>query len=163
MSIIGIIASERQTNQIKREIEKQNIKLEIVCINNKSIENVKNIKFEILVIQNSLDKVDEKKEYVRAIIKNSKYILLNTDKTVNDDIFKDMNVKILTYGLKQKTTITASSIEEDKVIISIQRGFKNIKGKIIDQQEIPVQLTKNSTINLYNSLIKIGIINILND
>lgn len=162
MSIIGIIASERQTNQIKREIEKQNIKLEIVCINNKSIENVKNIKFEILVIQNSLDKVDEKKEYVRAIIKNSKYILLNTDKTVNDDIFKDMNVKILTYGLKQKTTITASSIEEDKVIISIQRGFKNIKGKIIDQQEIPVQLTKNSTINLYNSLIKIGIINILN-
>lgn len=160
MSIIGIIASERQTNQIKKEIKKENIKVEVICINAKSIENIKNIKFEILIIQDSLEKLKEKQEYVRKILKNAKYVLLNTDLSINEDVFKDINVKILTYGLKQKATITASSIEESQVIISIQRAFKDFKGKIIEQQEIPVELVKNSTKNLYNSLIKTSIINI---
>lgn len=162
MSIIGIISSERQTNQIQKEIEKENIKVEVICINAKSIENVKNIKFEILIIQDSLEKLKEKQEYVRKILKNAKYVLLNTDLSINEDVFKDINVKILTYGLKQKATITASSIEESQVIISIQRSFKDLKGNIIEQQEIPAELVKSSTKNLYNSLIKTAIINIFN-
>lgn len=162
MSIIGIIASERQTNEIKKEIEKENLKVEVVCINCKSIENVKNIKFEILIIQDSLEKLKEKQEYVRKIVKNAEYVLLNTDLSINEDVFKDINVKILTYGLRQKATIIASSIEENQVIISIQRAFRNLEGKIIEQQEIPVEIIKNSTKNLYNSLIKTAIINIFN-
>ena len=162
MSIIGIIASQRQTNQIKKEIEKQNIKVEIVCINSRSIENVKNIKFEILIIQDSLEKLKEKQEHIRKMLIEAKYVLLNTDQSIKEEIFKDIDIKILTYGLKRKATITLSSIEESQVIISIQRAFKNLEGKIIEQQEIPIEVIKKSTKNLYNCLIKIAIIKFFN-
>lgn len=161
MSIIGIIASERQTNQIKKEIEQDGLRVEVVCINPKSIENIKKIKFEILVIQDSLEKLTEKQEYISETLKNAKYLLLNTDITISEDIFKDINAKILTYGLKRKATITASSIEENQAIISIQRAFKDLNGNIVEQQEIPVDLIKNSAKKLYNSLIKTAIINLI--
>ena len=161
MSIIGIIASQRQTNEIKKEIEKENLKLELICINNKSIENIKNVKFEILIIQDSIQKLNKNQEQIKDILKNTKYLLLNTDLSIEEEIFKDIKAKILTYGLKQKSTITASSIGEKQIIVSIQRAFENFSGKIIEQQEIPVELTKNSTRDVYNCLIKIAIINIL--
>ena len=161
MSIIGIIASERQTNKIRKEIQQDGLSVEVVCINSKSIENIKKVKFEILVIQDSLEKLSEKQESIKKTLKNAKYLLLNTDISINEDIFKDVNAKILTYGLKRKATITASSIEENKAIISIQRAFKSLNGNIIEQQEIPVELIKNTTKKLYNSLIKIAIINLI--
>ena len=40
--------------------------------------------------------------------------------------FKDLDLNILTYVLKQKATITISSVKEEKVVISIQRAFKNL-------------------------------------
>lgn len=159
MSIIGIIASERQANQIRKEI-KQDLEIELISINYKSIENIKNVKFEIIIIQDSLEKLKEKQEDVKQILKSSKYLLLNTDICINEEVFKDINAKILTYGLKQKSTVTVSSIGEKQVIISIQRAFKNIKGKMIGEQEIPVSLGKNNTRDLYNSLIKTAIINL---
>lgn len=159
MSIIGIIASERQANQIRKEI-KEDLEIELISINYKSIENIKNVKFEIVIIQDSLEKLKEKQELVKEILKETKYLLLNTDITINEDIFKEINAKILTYGLRQKSTVTVSSIGEKQIIISIQRAFKNIKGKMIGEQEIPVNLGKNSTRDLYNSIIKTAIINI---
>ena len=45
MSIIGIISSQNQTNQIKKEIKKENIKVEAICINSKSIENIRKGEF----------------------------------------------------------------------------------------------------------------------
>lgn len=162
MSIIGIIASERQTNQIRKEIQQDGLSVEMVCINSKSIENIKKVKFEILVIQDSLEKLSEKQDCIKKTLKNAKYLLLNTDISINEDMFKDINAKILTYGLKRKATITASSIEENKAIISIQRAFKSLNGNIIEQQEIPVELIKNTTKKLHNSLIKIAIINLNN-
>lgn len=163
MSIIGIIADERQSNQIKKQINQENSNLEFVCINYKSIENIKNIKFKILIIQDPLEKLKEKKEYIKKIIKSTKYVLLNADINIKEENFKDIDLKILTYGLKQKATITVSSMEKERAVISIQRAFKNLKEKVIEQQEIPVRLIGNSSRNLYNSLIKIAIIKLEND
>lgn len=157
MSVIGIIASERQTNQIKKQIEKEAIKVDLICINSKSIENIKNVKFEVLIIEDTLEKLKE--NYVREILKNVKYVFLNADISEDEGILKNINNKILTYGLKQKSTITVSSISEKKIIISIQRAFKNLDGKLIEQQEIPVEITKKSVKSLYNVLIKMSIIN----
>lgn len=163
MSIIGIIADERQSNQIKKQINQENSNLEFVCINYKSIENIKNIKFKILIIQDPLEKLKEKQEYIKKIIKSTKYVLLNADINIKEENFKDIDLKILTYGLKQKATITVSSMEKERAVISIQRAFKNLKEKVIEQQEIPVRLIGNSSRNLYNSLIKIAIIKLEND
>lgn len=160
MSIIGIIASEGQVNQIRKELKK-NLEVELISINYKSIENIKNIKFKIVIIYDSIEKLKEKQFYVKEILKETKYLLLNKDITINEEIFKDMNANILTYGLKQKSTITVSSIGEKQIIISIQRAFKNIKGKMISEQEIPINLRKNNLMDLYNSIIKIAIINLL--
>lgn len=156
MSIIGIIASERQTNQIKKEL--LNINVDVICINSKSIENLKNIKFEIVIIQ-ELQEIKQKQEYIKEILKNAKCVFLNTDIRIDEEIFKDINVKILTFGLKQKSTITVSSICEKKVMISIQRAFENFKEEIIEQQEIPMELNKKNMKDLYNALIKVAIIN----
>ena len=160
MSIIGIVASERQTNQIRKEIQKEKLKLEIISINYKSIENLKHIKFEIVIIQDSIEKLKEKQKSIKEILANAKYLLLNSDISIHDETFESINVKTLTYGLKQKSTITPSSIGEKQIIISIQRAFKNLNENIIEQQEVLVQIEQNNSEDLYNSLIKICIINI---
>lgn len=160
MSIIGIVASERQTNQIKKLINQENTKIELISINPKSIENIKNIKFEIIVMQDTLEKLKENQKYIAEILKKVKYLLLNADIEIKPEIFENINAKILTYGLKQKSTITISSVEENQVIVSIQRAFKSLDGKIIEQQEVPVELIKNGTKELYNSLVKTVIINV---
>ena len=161
MSIIGIIAKEKRVKQIKKQIAKENLNIEFVCINNKSIKNVRNIKFEIIIIEDSLIKLQENKEYMKYIMKNSKYILLNSDINISEEDFKDIELKILTYGLKQKATITISSIKEEKILISIQRAFKNLNEKIIEQKEVPVELDVNSDKNMYNLLIKLAIMELI--
>lgn len=159
MSIIGIIASEKQANQMRKEI-KEALEKELISINYKSIENIKNVKFEIVIIQELQGKLKEKQEYLKELLKETKYLLLNADITINEEVFEGVNVKILTYGLKQKATVTVSSIEENQIIISIQRAFKNIKGKMISQQEIPINLKKKNSKYLYNYLVKVAIINL---
>ena len=161
MSIIGIIAKEKRVNQIKKQIQKENLNIEFVCINNKSIKNLRNIKFEIFIIEDSLMKLQENKEYIKDIMKNAKYVLLNTDINISEENLKDVELKILTYGLKQKSTITISSIKQEKILISIQRAFKNLNEKIIEQKEVPVELDVNSDKNMYNLLIKLAIMELI--
>ena len=161
MSIIGIIAKEKRVNQIKKQIQKENLNIEFVCINNKSIKNLRNVKFEIFIIEDSLMKLQENKEYIKDIMKKAKYILLNSDINISEENFKDVELKILTYGLKQKSTITISSVKQEKILISIQRAFKNLNEKIIEQKEVPVELDVNSDKNMYNLLIKLAIMELI--
>jgi len=158
MFIIGIIANSAQAKQIEKEIKQENIK--IIWINNKSIENVKNITLEIIIMQNIEEKLKENNESLKKILKNSRYILLNTDISIDSKIFEITKAQIITYGLKQKSTITTSSIEENQTIVSIQRAFKNVKGQVVERQEIPTELNKKGINNIYITLIKTAIINI---
>ena len=162
MSIIGIVASQKQTNQLRKEVEQdiKDFKIEIVSINPKSIENLKKIKFDIVIICDTLEKIEGKEKCVRDILKNSKYLILNSDTNMENLILKDINIKIITYGLNQKSTITTSSIKENEIIICIQRSFKNIQNKIVEPREVKSQLNKNNIKNIYNSLIKEAIINV---
>jgi len=160
MFIIGIIASGVQVKQIKKEIEQENLNAKVIWINAKSIENIRNIKFEIVIMQNLSEKLKDKKINLKKILKNSKYLLLNTDLIIEQEMFEGINAKIITYGLRQKATITTSSIEEKLTIVSIQRAFENLQGELIEMQEIPTQLKNKGVNNIYNSLIKTAIINI---
>jgi len=160
MFIIGIIANTMQSKKIKKEIQQENLNAEIVFINSKSMQNIKNVKFEIVVIQNLLEKIRENKKVLKEIFKNSKYLLLNTDLVIEEDLFEETSAKIITYGLKQKSTITASSMEDSQVIISIQRAFENLQGNVIEVQEIPSKIDKEGANYIDNLLIKTAIINI---
>ena len=59
MPFIGIISKENDSNYIKNIINKNAIKskFEVININKKSIENIKNIKFDILVICENIEKM----------------------------------------------------------------------------------------------------------
>ena len=51
MPFIGIISKENDSNFIKNAINKNSKgNFEIININKKSIENIKNVKFDVLVI-----------------------------------------------------------------------------------------------------------------
>ena len=159
MFIIGIIAKASHAKKIKKELE-ETLNTEVILINGKSIENIKNIQFDVIIMQNLIENLKEKRTDLKAILKNTKYLLLNADSNIESELFEETNAKILTYGLKQKSTITISSIGDNQAIISIQRCFENFKGNVIEQQEIPIQLKEKGSNYIYNSLIKTAIINI---
>lgn len=159
MFLIGVIANQKQIEQVRKEIE--DLKVEIVAINPNCIENVKNIKFDITIVYDTIEMFKDKEKYVKSILSNSKYLLLNADANIENEILKGINVKMITYGLNQKSTITASSIGENEIIICIQRAFRDIDDNIVEQKEVRSKLEKNNIKNIYNSLIKVAIINIL--
>ena len=70
MPFIGIFAKENDNNFIKNEINKNSEinKFEVININTKSLENLKNIKFDVLVIKESISDLINKSNYIMNII-----------------------------------------------------------------------------------------------
>ena len=81
-------------------------------------------------------------ELVREIAKITDYFILNSDIKENLQLLENLDLKIITYGYNQKATITTSSVEENKVILCLQRGIKNIYEEGIEPQEIKLEAEK---------------------
>ena len=56
------------------------------------------------------------------------------------DIKSNTKTNCISYGLNQKSTITISSIQEDKAILSIQRNIKNLEQKTIEMGEMEIDI-----------------------
>ena len=52
---------------------------------------------------------------------------------------ENLDLKVITYGFNSKSTVTASSITEEEMLICVQRNIINIKGKKIEPQEINIE------------------------
>lgn len=153
MPFIGIISKECDSNFIRNEILKNtDSKLEIFNINNRNIENIKNIRFETIVINDSINKLLENSKYLEEIIRNAKYLVINTDVVKDISILGGVNKNIITYGLNQKAIITISSVEDEDIMICIQKSFKDINDKDIEEQEFNIKITKNNLKKLCNTL-----------
>ena len=80
MAFIGIIADSKYEMQIKRVLESklnsQNKEHTIIAINDKSIDNIKNIRFET-ILGMDLSKVEAASESLNELLKNVKYIAIN--------------------------------------------------------------------------------------
>ena len=128
MSLIGIIAKKKDIKEIKNNLD---IVYEVIEINNKSIENLKNIKFEQIIINKDLVLNKQEEEYIKKIINATKYIIINADINIQilNNIEIDKPLKIITYGFNSKSTISISSVKEDYIILSIQREIEKLKGK----------------------------------
>ena len=163
MSFIGIVAENKDFDFIKHNIlEKiynQKQKIDIIKINKRSLENLKNIKFETIIINTKLKDIEKNESYIENILKNSKYLIINSDIQMNKETFKNISLKIITYGLNQKATITASSITQDEVLICLQRNIEDINNNIIEAQEFNV---KKDNENIYNILAIYTILKIYN-
>lgn len=149
MSFIGIVTDQKSENSLKTQIAKTELekKANILFITDKNIDNIKNIKFETIVLNKAL----EKQETLKKILINAKNLIINTDIENEIEILEKLNVTIITYGFNSKSTITASSVEEEEALICLQRSLQNKEKETIDPQEIKVKITKNG--NIYDSMI----------
>ena len=134
MFFIGIVSEEKNEKHIK-DILKQKIENEnVVFINEKNIENIKNIKFKIIVLNKGIDNKN-----INNILLNAEYLILNSDINVKIDLIENLDLKVITYGFNSKSTVTASSVTEEEMLICVQRNIINIKGKKIEPQEINIE------------------------
>ena len=151
MAFIGVIAESKNEMQIKKIISKnlnsENKEHTVITINSKSIDNIKNIRFEtILVI--SLEELSKKYSAINEILKNGKYLVINSDIDENNlEFINNTKVNAITFGFNQKATITASSVE-DNLMLCIQRKIIDVNRNILEPQEIEI---KNNNEILSNS------------
>lgn len=141
MYFIGII-SDKDYNKIESELYKKLNEKEynIININNETIQNIKNVKFDIILITNVDFLTSENNENLKKILNNSKYLIINTDIKNDLQILEEIEINVITYGFNSKTTITASSINEESILVCIQRNIKTIKGNLIEQQDKRVDI-----------------------
>ena len=132
MSFVGFLVKEKYENDFEN-ILKRTINDGVIAINEKSISNVKNVHFETIVIDRNIKA--EFEDDLNAIIKMARYLIINADKLDINKI-RGLNVTIITYGFNNKSTITASSVEEDDMLICLQRNIEGINGKEIECQEL---------------------------
>ena len=143
MHLIGIFANRSKFEIMKHKLEnKMNLKnMQLLNINMKNIENMKNISFETIVITNEINITNaETEKIVSKICNNCKYIIRNADIELYLPIQENKKINCITYGLNQKSTITISSVQEEKALIYIQREIKNIEGIEIEMGELSINL-----------------------
>jgi len=141
MPFNGIVTDENKENCIRRHVlEKLNLReSSVLFIKEKSIENIKNIKFETIL----LDREFENVEMLKRLLKNAKYLIVNSDIVSNLNVLDNLQITVISYGFNSKATITASSVDEDEVLVCVQRNIISSKGKIIEPQEIKMKLEKD--------------------
>lgn len=163
MSFIGIITDKKQEQEmsqtVKISLKKCNRNDTIVLINQNSVTNIKNIKFETIIINHNNILQEES---LKKILLNANRVILNTDISDNLKLIENIKLTVITYGLNQKSTVTASSIIQDEALICIQRSIKNIYGNTIEPQEIKIEKYSNIYTTmleciidlLYNKIVK---------
>lgn len=158
MTFIGFVAKKKDESifekLLKKCLERINAKAMAVVINEKSINNIKNIRFEAIIIDRNIKKEYEKE--LKEILKLAKYVILNSD-TVDIEKFQNMNLNVITYGFGSKCTITTSSVGDENTIICLQRSIKNLDNIEIEPQEVSVdknESVENSYINMATQIIK---------
>lgn len=154
MPLVGIIAKKKDILAIKKDVEKENI--EIIEITRESITNMKNIKFEEIIILKDIELQTEEYKYMKEIISKVQYLIINEDIEMN--VLKKMQmekpIKVITFGFNSKSTITISSVKEEKIIICIQRNIEKMNGYIIEEQEKEIKIDEGNNKKIYNELAK---------
>lgn len=154
MSFIGVISDNKCFENIKEKIKEKDTEkqLNLIHINSKSIANIKNIKFETIIINNELEKLKDYQSNLKKICLNAEYILLNTDINQTFHILKEEKANIITYGLNQKSTVTISSIRETDILIYLQRNIKTKKNEVLEVEEKRIKI-KDSNSKTYEIMI----------
>jgi len=163
MSFIGIVAGKKCFENVKNKIieEMKEDTINFVQINLRSIENVKNIKFETIVVEDNIDKFKKNQQTLERLCENTQYVIINSDKNEIQEELKKIENKI-TYGLNQKATVTVSSISDTDILIYWQQSLKNKKGNQIEIEERRIKKSRKNTLKTYEILITYTLFQIYN-
>lgn len=143
MPFIGIISEESKENCIRRQIiDRLNLKeSSVLFIKEKSIENIKNIKFETILLDREFKNV----KMLKILLKNVKYLVINSDIGCNLNLLDNLEMTVITYGFNSKSTITASSVNEEEVLVCVQRNILDVKKHKIEPQEIKREMQNDAS------------------
>ena len=147
MAFIGIITSNKNEEALKKAVlnilKNSNIKHNAIIINEENIENMKNIKLNSIIMNKENNIKEDKKQVLKQILKNTKYVVINSDIYTKLDMITNINITVITYGYNLKATVTASSINEEKILLCIQRNIK-VDNKIdIEPKEMYAEIIGN--------------------
>ena len=143
----------------KKKIQNNNSvlkKYHIIFIRENSIDNIKNIKFETIIVNREF----EDKDSLNKLIAKSEYVIVNEDIGTIIDLLKDIKSNIITYGFNSKSTITMSSVTDDSIQVSVQRNIISKKSEV-EQQEI--SLNKEAKSDVYDIMLLISLLLIHNN
>ena len=135
MFFIGIITNQKNELYVRKELKNLNI----IFINDKNITNMRNIKFDAIVIDSKLNN----KQDLRKILANTKYLILNADIEFDLELIENLSLTIITYGFNSKSTFTVSSITENNIIICLQRIIFKANGEKIEPEEYQLKYVEN--------------------
>jgi len=140
MSFIGIITEDKKT--LEEFVEKTNSKNEFIILDEDSINNVKNVKFETILILDNVFNLKDRLPVLQKILKDAKYLIINSDIKDNLDILGEVDLTVITYGFNSKATISVSSADysEKNSVLCIQRAIKDLKNTVIEPQEIKIKV-----------------------
>lgn len=145
MAFIGIISDHKEFEQIKHHLAKAlNIDdWTIILIHDHSIANINHIKFDTIVATKALARNNECRQYWQEICSQARYLILDGDIDFSDFLVSSLEAKIITYGFNPKSTVFASSITEENMLIDVQRSFPAANGKWVETGEREFSLLEN--------------------
>ena len=153
MPLVGIIAKKKDIQAIKKELKY--CEIEIIEITPKSVQNIKNINFEEIIINEDIILNEFEYQYMREILSKTKYLIINCD--IEIDMLKKIKlenpIKTITYGFNSKATITISSVKDEKILVCLQRDIQKVYLKIIEAQEKIIYLNDSKSNKIYNELV----------
>lgn len=148
MSFIGIITNAKNETYIKKELQDNFKQEQIIFITDRNVENMKNIRFETIVIDTKLQNAEE----LKVILSKVKYLILNADIKFEPEMFEDLNLVVISYGFQNKATFTVSSVSEHHIIICLQRIMKTISHRKYEPEEFEVKCSENIDTHVVLSL-----------
>lgn len=157
MSFVGIICQPKQEGYIKQVLNSNLVSKNLIILKEDNIDNFKNIKFETIAIFSNEESVFQKKEAIFKVLEKAKYYIINSDEEMKLGDIKNLKGNVITYGFNAKSTVTASSVNEENILICLQRTIINRIGEHIEPQEINIPYIQHKV----NALTIMGIISIL--
>lgn len=158
MVLIGIVANKKCFETIRLEIMKKDNQMNIIHISLKSLENMKNIKFDTVIIENDLEKYQDYKEQLKKICREASYVIVNTD--MNPEYREIKTQSLITFGINQYANVTISSNSEENVLIYWQKSINNKAGNKIEIEERRIKKDENNNLKIDEILILYSIFKI---
>lgn len=135
MYCIGVVSKDIEL--INKLIESN----KVIIITKDNINKYFNREIDVLVIE---DKTIKNKD-LELLCNHSKYILVQDNVNLNIQLKNEAN--IITFGFNHKSTVTVSSISEEKIILCIQRKIESLNHKLIEPQEMIIENDAEYNIN----------------
>lgn len=106
-------------------------KVDFAIIDNKQITNI-HVQRGIALFRKNIGQKSEIK------IPHSFVAIIDSDNRTGADMLRKNGIQTVTCGLSQKDTMTFSSLENDRAVVSLQRGLAALDGSELFPVEVPV-------------------------